>query len=1002
MIALVLAMAWSRRGQAVTLALLAMLGVSAAVAAPAYLRAADRAVAAGQVATAPATERSIEIREFQKDHRTDRPGDPSPREVALSETGGTLFNLPGFDYTYAAEYPAVGLDPDTRYRTRFVYRQSVCAHVVVTAGRCLIGEADVIIGEQTARRLKVAVGDSVTLTYAIFDPRPSVKFYLPDGTPKKFLVVGTYRVPDPGAAYWGTNGYFTAEGPDRPGEPAFVGAASLAAMDHGLTRTSIEGVAGPGALDVDRLPQLRTQFAALQAQVKEIGPPVGLETDLGDLLSRIDAGRAAAHLIVPVLAVALVLLACATIFLAVGYGTEGRRPELAVVALRGARWGQRWWLATGENLVAIVAGAVAGCLAGQLLVNAVAAVRFPAVGADPSVASLRYAPVALLAAVLTALLAERRQLVTPVTELLRRAPRVPRQTAAIALAASVAVLAVVAGTQLRISGGSLTGVGTFAAALIVAALAQGASRALLPFATRYARRSLGRGNLGLALAGFQLSRRPGAARLFALLVATVAIVGYAASAVDVAARGRDVQAGLGTGADRVLAVAPVGRQQLLTAVRAVDPNGEFAMAVVKLPDDGISPDGLAVDTSRLAAVASWPDDGPDPKAAAKLLHPNAPAPVTITGADLSLDLTATGMRVNKPVSLAVVLSSTAGLGNAVVPLGDVQAGRHTYRQNVEVCRQGCRINAIRVSEGDGVLDVTGRLILHAINPAAAPTAGLDPGHWRATDGGTITAAPDGLQIDVATLNGLTAGLLVQPADTPYPLPVAVAGRKTVRTVTGLDSRSVPAAPAFHLPAIPGAGTPGTMVDLDYADRLSADAELTGVGQVWLSPKAPPDVLASLEAHGLTIVSDIRAAEVHRALNDQGPALALWFYVIVGCLAAALAAGALILAATVDRPRRVEDLSALRGQGLNRAALRQAALWTYPALIAGAVLAGLAIALLAWWLTGWALPLAGLQPPTLPLPTWPRATVVAATGVVVLVVLACVAYLAGRRTLREVP
>jgi putative ABC transport system permease protein len=50
-----------------------------------------------------------------------------------------------------------------------------------------------------------------------------------------------------------------------------------------------------------------------------------------------------------VLAVCLVLLSCLTIFLAVGYGTEGRRPELAVVALRGARWGQRWWLATGEN-----------------------------------------------------------------------------------------------------------------------------------------------------------------------------------------------------------------------------------------------------------------------------------------------------------------------------------------------------------------------------------------------------------------------------------------------------------------------------------------------------------------------------------------------------------------------------------------------------------------------------------------------------------------------------
>jgi putative ABC transport system permease protein len=148
-------------------------------------------------------------------------------------------------------------------------------------------------------------------------------------------------------------------------------------------------------------------------------------------------------------------------------------------------------------------------------------------------------------------------------------------------------------------------------------------------------------------------------------------------------------------------------------------------------------------------------------------------------------------------------------------------------------------------------------------------------------------------------------------------------------------------------------------------------------------------------------TDTRPDQARRQLDQQGPALALWFYALAGCLAVALAAGALILAATVDRARRVEDLSALRGQGLSRAALRQATLWTYPVLVTIAVLAGLVIALLGWWLTGWALPLAGLHPPPLPLPGRPRAYVVAATGAVVLVVLAAVAYLAGRRTLKEI-
>jgi putative ABC transport system permease protein len=137
------------------------------------------------------------------------------------------------------------------------------------------------------------------------------------------------------------------------------------------------------------------------------------------------------------------------------------------------------------------------------------------------------------------------------------------------------------------------------------------------------------------------------------------------------------------------------------------------------------------------------------------------------------------------------------------------------------------------------------------------------------------------------------------------------------------------------------------------------------------------------------------------LDHQGPALALLFYVLVAVLAVALAAGALTLAAGVDRTRRVEDLTALRNQGLGRGAVRQATLWTFPALVALATVTGTVIALLGWLVTGWALPLAGLDPPNFPLPGWPRVWTLAAAAVTVLVVLAAVAWAAGRRTLRDI-
>jgi putative ABC transport system permease protein len=258
-----------------------------------------------------------------------------------------------------------------------------------------------------------------------------------------------------------------------------------------------------------------------------------------------------------------------------------------------------------------------------------------------------------------------------------------------------------------------------------------------------------------------------------------------------------------------------------------------------------------------------------------------------------------------------------------------------------------------------------------------------------------------VRIDITSLNGLPDGMIVQPADTPYPLPAATAGPAGASDVTGLDGRPVSIRPGLRIPAVPGVGAPGVLVDLDYADRLTIETTPTGAGQVWLSSTAPADVVSRLRAQGLDIIDDVPAAQVRQQVDAQGPALALWFYALAAGLATALAAGVLLLAATVDHARHAEDLSALRHQGLPPDALRQATLWTYPALAAVATIAGIGIGLAGWGLTGWALPLAGLQPPPLPLPGWPRAAVMAALGAAMVALLAAVAYLAGRRTLRSI-
>jgi putative ABC transport system permease protein len=992
MISLVLAMVWNRRGQAVTLALLAMLAVASAVAAPAYLIAAERAVAEGQIATATPSELSMAAR-----RTTDVQEDPSAG-IKFPDVGRVLLlGLNGFTFYHSAEVPTVGLEKVNYFPSRLVFRQEVCAHVRILSGRCLAGEGDVLLGEHTAERLELRAGDTITLTAARMNGLARPPTYEPDGEPKKLTVAGTYRAIDTGEAYWGLHGYFVSvPGFDvGPGEPVFTSAGTLDAMRRTITAMAIDGVAQPGTLDADRLDALRADMERLKTTAAELEESLQFDSGIPRLLDRIDEGQAGARLLVPVLSVPLVLLACFTIYLVVGYGAEGRQSELAVVALRGSRWWTRWWLATGESLVAVLAGAVAGCLAGQLLVNAVAAVLYPGVGSAAALSSLRYAPLAAAAALVAAVAAQRRQLVSPVAKLLRRAPAADRRRLA-ATEAVLAALAVAAGVQYYLSDESLTGVGLFAPALIVLALALLSARLLLPLVNRYAVRALGRGRLGTALAGLQLSRRPGAGRLFALLVASVAVAGYAACTVDTAARGRDIEARVGTGAERVLTVQATGRQQLLAGVRAIDPHGEFAMAAVRIPAGAGAAPGIAVDTPALPAVAAWPEGTPDQSGLRERLHPPAPGPLTLAGPDIVVEADA-----NSTGGLHLAVSVSSPSGGQVVDFGEMRQGTHTYRQSSPMCEGGCRIQAFRIGGTGSSSSTTGEVLIRSIN-SATPAPLTEPRRWRGNQHVRLASTPDGLLV-MATVSGAVADTAwFQLISTPYPLPIGYAGPPPpTGTIADSGPASIAVAPVAGLPVVPGIGRHAVLVDLEYSDTISIEPKVAPQPQVWLNAKAPADIVERLAEQGLTVVSETSATTVKAGLDRQGPAVALWFHVIAAILAGLLGAGALGLTVAVDRTRRTEDLAALRVQGLRPRPAGLATLWTYPVLVVIATVVGLLVAIAAWRLTGWALPLAGIDPPDLPLPGWPRPSVLLAAGGAVLAVQFLVAVLSGRNLRRRI-
>ncbi|MEV6928350.1 FtsX-like permease family protein, partial [Dactylosporangium sp. NPDC051485] len=589
--------------------------------------------------------------------------------------------------------------------------------------------------------------------------------------------------------------------------------------------------------------------------------------------------------------------------------------------------------------------------------------------------------------------AQHRRLARPITELLQRV----RLRAGLSWRTAVvlAVLAAAAVLQLFSSGGRLDGIGLLAPALCMLALALTGARLLAPAARAVGRSALRRGRLGLALAALQAGRRPAAQRMLLLLIAAVAVLGYAVSATDVAAQDRDLAARIGTGGTRVLTVGPVTRQQLLRAVRAADPQGRWAMAVARLPPGAPDePAKLAVDAARLPAVVAWlPQYGAvDPARIPALLHPPARQPVVTDDKVARFDVEVASA-ADEPVRLKAVLESMTGRGSAVLDLGTVSKGRYTLKKADDVCIGGCRLAALKLSSdriGGASVDVSVTLL-----GLSAPGADLaDPAHWRAT-GGTLSATGAGLRF--AVRGALTDGAWFQPADAPYPLPVLATVPLEGRRLAGLDGLPTEVRPAGRADALPRVGTAGALVDLEYADRVSVDGGGAIAPEVWLNAAAPPDAVTLLGTQGLIVTDDRDAASVRARLDRDGPALALWFHLVTGALAILLAAGGITLIAAVDRGARAADQAALRVQGLSRRAARRATLWTYPALVLAGGLLGLGVALAVWRLTGWTLPVFGshAQLPALPLPHWPGLVTLPLAWLGCVTLLAFVAARAGR-------
>ena len=540
---------------------------------------------------------------------------------------------------------------------------------------------------------------------------------LPDrdtGTQVRFRLTGTFRPHDPGSPYWALDllgpsgvlvqGNFVTYGPLIVAPAAFgggglpVGQASwLARPASARIRTGdISGLAGRISQAENRL----SQPGALGG--------LTVTTSIPQLLTSMASNLVVARSLLIISVLQLVLLAVAAIALAARMLAGQREEESALLRARGVTRWQLARLTLAEAVMLAAAAAVAGTLAGSWLAGPLARVG-PLHAAQLRISGFAvsswWAAAAILVLCTIIMLGPALRPAQPSAARISRG-RQANVAGAAQAGADVAVIALglLAAWQLRSYSAvarSASGSIRIDPVLVAAPTLILAGAALIPLrllpalasvADRLAARS---GQLGPALASWQVSRRPirqsGPVLLVVLAVATgtLALAQHASweqGAQDQAAFavGSDVRLDLGT---------PVPLSRIAAIQHA--PGVSSAMPVASF-NGGNGGAVIALDARRAAGtVAMRPDESALPVAELwKKITPARPGPaLVLPGRPARLELTASarlrsGGGTLGPMSVTLSIQDAAGIGYSV-PAGrlPVDGRRHELVAMLSATRQ---------------------------------------------------------------------------------------------------------------------------------------------------------------------------------------------------------------------------------------------------------------------------------------------------------------------------
>jgi len=932
----------SRRASAIVLFVASVVAVAGAAIGPIFLGAGNLSVLSSAFASAPVGQPDVLVlanggpKEFAR--LTRAVGD------SVRQAGGRL--EPPI-LTADAGIAFVGAQKQG-YRSDLLARSQLCAHLRFTQGRCPTGLDDVAVSERSATSGRLTLGSRLRLDV------PGRR------RPVGVRVVGVYRQPSSVEnRYWGGTNYF-AFGTGTPAvhelDPFVVSFATALAharspqLAADLSWSPRAPLAGTRALEET----LRATKARLASD-----PTFHVSTGFGGIVARAASGQRLMRSIVLAIVLQLVLLALVVLFALARSTAAGRRTEAEFARRHGFTRPALFALAVGEPAALIVAALPVGLLVAWAVVALVSRSFFA--GGTPVtfdawsiVAAVGVCCVGVLAVALASI------------ELWRREDRSGSRRAATEVALDVSAIALaLAGILALATGGSLDPRHTNALALLAPGLlALGAGviavRLVLALIGVAISRTGESSRIASYLALRELGRRPAVLRQALPLAAAVTICLFAVGSYARAASNRSLLAHFEVGAGRVVGVSVRPGFDLESAVRRADPSGRQAMAAILYR----SSYGrlLAVDSTRLASVATWPQ-GLSAQAKgliARRLSTPAPAPVVVRGDRVRLRISVPAG--TPPLSLALGLYDTVYGSNSTLELGPVKPGTHVYSASLRGdCPGACRV--LDLSPGwQNPHERFARPVRISLLDIAERVSGRP---WRSVPFNSWTAAPAAARVEpspsqrgvVFAASGPllgTGGVFFVPASETVSVPAVVTSgleqlnpptppAKTI-SLQDLDGNPLTVTAIAAVPTLPLLGTNGAMVDLRRAENVLTGPTVDSTAQVWLSDAAGPGIVNRLSAMGVTIGATRRASTLRVRLDHSGTGLGYALMLIISPIAALLALGLIIFDIVSNGRRRRGDLASLRMVGLSPRAVRRSLFLENLAVLATALVVGAVVAL----------------------------------------------------------